>query len=81
MNEFLIGAPGSPVQVYLTQSVRRVVFKRSIPTQIRQLILYISNSKGHVDARGPDERVPYRRPGKPRPGAEMTKLKGSGSYT
>jgi len=31
---------------YLTPSVFKVVLQKSIPTQIRQLILYISNSKG-----------------------------------
>jgi len=31
---------------YLIQSVSKVVLQKSIPTQIRQLILYISNSKG-----------------------------------
>ena len=34
---------------YLTQSVFQVVLQKSIPTQIRQLILYIRNSKGWVD--------------------------------
>ena len=31
---------------YLTQSVFKVVLQKSIPTQIRQRILYISNSQG-----------------------------------
>ena len=34
---------------YLTQSVFEVVSQKSVPTPIRQLILYISNSKGQVD--------------------------------
>ena len=34
---------------YLTESVYQVVLQKSIPAQIRQLILYISNSKGYVD--------------------------------
>jgi len=38
-------APGS----YLTESVYKVVFKKSILAQIRQLILYISNNTGKVD--------------------------------
>ena len=33
-------------QSYLTESVFEVVLQKSIPTQISQLILYISNSKG-----------------------------------
>ena len=31
---------------YLTASVYKVVLQKSIPTQVRQLILYISNNKG-----------------------------------
>ena len=31
---------------YLAQSVLKVVSQKSIPTQIRQIILYIRNSKG-----------------------------------
>jgi hypothetical protein len=31
---------------YLTQSVFKVVLQKSIPTQIRQLILSVSNSEG-----------------------------------
>jgi len=34
---------------YLTESVYQVVLQNSIPTQIRQLIIYIRNSKGLVD--------------------------------
>ena len=34
------------LRFYLTQSVSKVVLQRYIPTQIRQPILYISNSKG-----------------------------------
>ena len=37
------------MKVYLTQSVFEVVLQKSILTQIRQLILYMSNSKGQVD--------------------------------
>jgi len=33
---------------YLTQIGFKVVLQKSIPTQIRQLILYISNGKGQV---------------------------------
>jgi len=33
------------VQTYLTQSVFNVVLQKSTPPQIRQLILYVSNSK------------------------------------
>jgi hypothetical protein len=36
-------------RVYLTQSVFTVALQKSIPTQIRQLILRISNSNGQVD--------------------------------
>jgi hypothetical protein len=36
-------------QVHLTQSVFKVVLQTPIPTQIRQLILHISNSTGKVD--------------------------------
>ena len=34
---------------YLTHSLFEVVLQKSIPTQTRQLILYLSNSKGSVD--------------------------------
>jgi len=34
---------------YLTPSVFKVVLRKPIPTQIRQLVLYISNSKEYVD--------------------------------
>ena len=33
----------------LTKSVYKVVLQKSISAQIRRLILYISNNKGHVD--------------------------------
>ena len=33
-------------RLYLTQSVSKVVLQKSIPIQIRQLDLYICNSKG-----------------------------------
>ena len=40
-------APYAHVQdSYLTQSVFTVVLQKSIPTQIRQLVLYMSNSEG-----------------------------------
>ena len=32
---------------HLTQSVSKVVLQKHIPTQIRQLILYVSDSKDH----------------------------------
>ena len=31
---------------YLTESIYKVVLQKSIPAQIRQLILYISNNQG-----------------------------------
>ena len=34
---------------YRTESVYKVVLQKSIPTQIRQLILYVSNNEGYVD--------------------------------
>jgi len=34
------------MHVYLSESVYKVVLQKSIPAQIRQLILYISNNKG-----------------------------------
>ena len=37
------------VGAYLTESVFKVIFRESIPTQIRQLIIHISNNKGQVD--------------------------------
>ena len=37
------------VRVHLTQSAFKVVLQKSIPPQIRQPILHISNSKGEVD--------------------------------
>jgi len=39
--EFLAG-----MHTYLTESVYKVVWQKSIPARIRQLILYISNDKG-----------------------------------
>ena len=36
-------------RTYLTQSVFKVALEKSIPTQIRQLILDISNSQRRVD--------------------------------
>ena len=34
---------------YLTESVHKFVFQTSIPAQIRELVLYISNRNGLVD--------------------------------
>ena len=39
---------GGPQRFNLTHSVSKVL-QKSIPAHIRQLILYISNSKGSVD--------------------------------
>ena len=36
-------------KTHTAESVYDVVLQKSIPTQIRQLILYISNSQGSVD--------------------------------
>ena len=33
-------------QLYLTESVYKIVVQKSIPAQIRQLTLYMSNNKG-----------------------------------
>ena len=38
-----------PQPSYLTESVYKVVLQMSIPAQIRQRVLYISNDKGLVD--------------------------------
>ena len=38
-----------PLGRALAQSVFKLALQKSIPTRIRQLILYISNSKGSVD--------------------------------
>ena len=35
--------------LHLTESVYKIVSQKSIPPQIRQLFLYISNNKGQVD--------------------------------
>ena len=35
---------------YITQSVFNVGWQKSIPIQIRQIILYVSNSKGYDDS-------------------------------
>jgi len=40
------GYTADQVRLYLTQSVFKVVLQKSIPPQIRQLILYVRNSKG-----------------------------------
>ena len=42
-------SPEQAQGLYLTQSVFEVVFTKSIPTRIRHLILYISNTKGKFD--------------------------------
>ena len=36
-------------QVYLTQSVYKLVLQKSIPAQIRQLFLHLSNYNGRFD--------------------------------
>jgi len=36
-------------QVYLTESVYKVVLQKSTPAQTRQLIFHPNNEKGHVD--------------------------------
>ena len=42
----ILGTPRTAVlRIYLTQSVFEIVSQKSIPTQIRQLILFISYSK------------------------------------
>ena len=40
------GGPVGGVRFHLTESVCKVAFQKSIPTQIRQLILCTSNNKG-----------------------------------
>ena len=37
------------IRLYLTESVVQVVVQKSMPAQIRQLVLFISNNEGHVD--------------------------------
>ena len=39
----------TPEQTYFTESDCKVVLQKSIPAQIRQLVLYISNDKRYVD--------------------------------
>ena len=39
----------NPPRSYLTETVYKVVLRKSIPAQIRQFILYISHDKGLVD--------------------------------
>ena len=46
--EDLRGVGGLHDQVYLSQSVFQVVLQKSIPTQLCQLVLYISNSKERI---------------------------------
>ena len=48
-NAFFFLDKYTQVRVYLTESVLRVVSQKSIPTQIRQLILCVSNRKKQVD--------------------------------
>ena len=48
-NEFGARVTRQKKEAHLTQSVLKVVSQKPIPTQICQLILYISNSKGQVD--------------------------------
>ena len=40
---------GASLQTYLTESAHKVVLQKSIPAQIRQLILYIYDDEGQVD--------------------------------
>ena len=37
---------------YLTSSILKFALQKSIPTQICQLVLYVSNSNGYVDGEG-----------------------------
>ena len=41
--------PIASPHLYLTQSAFKVIVQKSIPTQIRRLILHISKDKGYVD--------------------------------
>ena len=45
----IAAATRGPVHTYLPPSVSNVVLQESIPTRIRQLILYIGNSQDYVD--------------------------------
>ena len=45
----LLAAAVAVCRSYLTQSVYKVVLQKSIPTEIRQLDLYISNDNEHID--------------------------------
>jgi len=38
----------APHRPYLTEKVFKVILQKSIPSQFRQIIFYISNSKGYV---------------------------------
>ena len=40
---------GGQASSYLTERVYQVVLQQSVPAQIRQLVLYISNAQGQVD--------------------------------
>ena len=39
----------SPLHSYLTETVYKIILQKSGPTQIRRLLLYISNSRGSID--------------------------------
>jgi len=41
--------PERHLHYYITQSIFKIVLQKSLPTQIRHLILYTSNSTGYVD--------------------------------
>ena len=49
-----------PEQSYLTESVYKVVLQKSIPTQIRPLILVISNNEGQSDGSVREFTFPQR---------------------
>ena len=40
---------GEAQHLYFTECLHKVVLQKSIPAQIRQLILYISKNQGQVD--------------------------------
>ena len=49
MNKTVMSAYWSSCRLCLTESVYKVVLRKSISAQIRQLILFISDNKGSVD--------------------------------
>ena len=49
LHDHAVAGMGAVLQLCLTQSVSNAVLQKSIPTKKRQLILYISKSKGSVD--------------------------------